>query len=157
VKSWSKYEHGYSRVKYTGSSLYYQQLIRLYSMKFITFIFQHWMGDQKIIISNSSVLRKARKPLVLATFAVVSTNPHWACVVCYGPFSLCVIHKKSLCPSSGHINRLMMMMKISKAIALISNCKCLMCCWPYICMQFIIIWTWIYSNNNFTCHGVSVL
>jgi hypothetical protein len=28
----------------------------------------------------------------------------------YGPFSLCVIHKEGLCPSSGDINRLMMMM-----------------------------------------------
>jgi hypothetical protein len=27
----------------------------------------------------------------------------------YGPFSLCVIHKEGLCPSSGDINRLMMM------------------------------------------------
>jgi hypothetical protein len=30
-------------------------------------------------------------------------------VVGYGPFSLCVIHKEGLCPSSGDINRLMMM------------------------------------------------
>jgi hypothetical protein len=37
------------------------------------------------------------------------TNPHWARVVGYGPFSLCVIHKEGLCPSSGDINRLMMM------------------------------------------------
>jgi hypothetical protein len=28
----------------------------------------------------------------------------------YGPFSLCVIHKEGLCPSSGDINQLMMMM-----------------------------------------------
>jgi hypothetical protein len=27
----------------------------------------------------------------------------------YGPFSLCVIHKEGLFPSSGDINRLMMM------------------------------------------------
>jgi hypothetical protein len=26
----------------------------------------------------------------------------------YGPFSLCVIHKEGLCPSSGDINGLMM-------------------------------------------------
>jgi hypothetical protein len=31
-------------------------------------------------------------------------------VVGYGPFSLWVIHKEGLCPSSGDINRLMMMM-----------------------------------------------
>jgi exo-beta-1,3-glucanase (GH17 family) len=34
-------------------------------------------------------------------------NPHWACVVGYGPFSLCVIHKEGLCPSSGDIRLLM--------------------------------------------------
>jgi hypothetical protein len=46
--------------------------------------------------------------LVAAVFEGVSpTNPHW--VVGYGPFSLCVIHKEGLCPSSGDINRLMMM------------------------------------------------
>jgi hypothetical protein len=31
----------------------------------------------------------------------------------YGPFSLCVIHKESLCPSSGDINRLMMMICVN--------------------------------------------
>jgi hypothetical protein len=36
------------------------------------------------------------------------TNPHWARVVGYGPFSLCVIPKEGLCSSSGDINRLMM-------------------------------------------------
>jgi hypothetical protein len=41
------------------------------------------------------------KPLVPAAFAVVST-----------PFSLCVIHKEGLGPSSGDISRLMMMMII---------------------------------------------
>jgi hypothetical protein len=39
----------------------------------------------------------------------VLTNPLWARVVGYGPFSLCVIHKEGLCPSSRDINRLMMM------------------------------------------------
>jgi hypothetical protein len=38
-------------------------------------------------------------------------NPHWAHVAGYGPFSLCVIHKKGLYPTSGGIKRLMMMMK----------------------------------------------
>jgi hypothetical protein len=38
------------------------------------------------------------------------TNPQWDCVVGYGPFFLCVIHKEDLCPSNGGINRLMMMM-----------------------------------------------
>jgi hypothetical protein len=44
------------------------------------------------------------KPLVPAA----PTNLHWARVVGYGPFSLCVIHKEGLSPSSGDINRLMM-------------------------------------------------
>jgi hypothetical protein len=35
---------------------------------------------------------------------VSSTNPHWARVVGYGPFSLCVIHKEGLCLSSGDID-----------------------------------------------------
>jgi hypothetical protein len=42
--------------------------------------------------------------------SLAPTNPHWARVVCYGPFPLCVVHKEGLCPSSGDINRLMMMM-----------------------------------------------
>jgi hypothetical protein len=44
--------------------------------------------------------------------SLTSTNPHWARVVGYGPFSLWVIHKEDLCPGSGDINRLMM--KISE-------------------------------------------
>jgi hypothetical protein len=43
-------------------------------------------------------------PLHLQSLA--HTNPHWARLVCYGPFSFCVIHKESLCSSSGDINRL---------------------------------------------------
>jgi hypothetical protein len=34
----------------------------------------HWMRDQKIIISSSSVLQRYVKPLVLAAFAVVNTH-----------------------------------------------------------------------------------
>jgi hypothetical protein len=45
--------------------------------------------------------------------SLAPTNPHWARVVGYGPFSLWVIHKEGLCPSSGDINRLMMMMMIN--------------------------------------------
>jgi hypothetical protein len=41
--------------------------------------------------------------------SLVLTNPHWVRVVGYGLFFLCVIHKEGLCPSSGDINRLMMM------------------------------------------------
>jgi hypothetical protein len=38
----------------------------------------------------------------------IPINLHWACVVGYGPFSICVIHKEG--PSSGVILRLMIMM-----------------------------------------------
>jgi hypothetical protein len=41
---------------------------------------------------------------------ITPTNPHWARVVGYGLFSLWVIHKEGLCPSSGDINWLLMMM-----------------------------------------------
>jgi hypothetical protein len=33
-----------------------------------------------------------------------STNPHWARMVGYGPFSLCLIQEEGLCPSRGDIN-----------------------------------------------------
>jgi hypothetical protein len=42
------------------------------------------------------------------------TNPYWAHVVDYGPVSLCVIHKEGLCPSSGDINRMKMIMNMFK-------------------------------------------
>jgi hypothetical protein len=42
--------------------------------------------------------------------SLAPTNPHWARVVGYGLFSLCVIHKKGLWPCSGDINVMMMMM-----------------------------------------------
>jgi hypothetical protein len=44
-------------------------------------------------------------------------------VVGYGLFSLCVIHKEDLCPSSGDINRLMMMIYffVVNAIICIEN------------------------------------
>jgi hypothetical protein len=54
------------------------------------------------MVSKRTIKRKLPQP----------ANPHWACVVGYGPFSLCVIHKEGLCPSSGDINRLMVMIKI---------------------------------------------
>jgi hypothetical protein len=40
------------------------------------------------------------------------SNPHWVRVVGFGQFSLCVIHKEGLCPCSGDVNRVMMMMII---------------------------------------------
>jgi hypothetical protein len=42
--------------------------------------------------------------------SLAPTNPHWVRVVGYGPFFLWVIHKEGLCPSSGDINRLMMIL-----------------------------------------------
>jgi hypothetical protein len=44
--------------------------------------------------------------------SLAPTNPHWACVVGYDPFSLCFIHEEGQCASSGGINGLMMMMKL---------------------------------------------
>jgi hypothetical protein len=46
--------------------------------------------------------------------SLAPTNPHWARVVGYGLFSLYVIHKESLFPSSGDINRLMMTPEIKE-------------------------------------------
>jgi hypothetical protein len=64
------------------------------------------------------------KPLVPALFAVVSIHQYALGPrgVGYGPFSLCVIHKGGLCPSSGDINRLMMMITVrcSKKLNLIN-------------------------------------
>jgi hypothetical protein len=45
--------------------------------------------------------------------SIAPTNTHWARVVGYGLFSLCVIYTEGLCPSSGDINWLMMMMYVS--------------------------------------------
>jgi hypothetical protein len=41
--------------------------------------------------------------------SLAPTNPHWARAVGYALFSLCVIRNEGRCPSSGDINRLMMM------------------------------------------------
>jgi hypothetical protein len=62
--------------------------------------------------------------------SLAPANPHWAHVVSYGPFSLCVIHKECLWPSSGSINRLMMMM-IKSTICLLSL---IIHVWFYICL-----------------------
>jgi hypothetical protein len=42
--------------------------------------------------------------------SLAPNKSHWARVVGYDRFSLCVIHKEGLCASSGDINRLMMML-----------------------------------------------
>jgi hypothetical protein len=47
--------------------------------------------------------------------SLAPTNPYWARVVGYDPFSLCVIHKEGLWLSSG-ISRLMMMWDASSGI-----------------------------------------
>jgi hypothetical protein len=55
------------------------------------------------------------KPLVpLHLQPLAPTNPHWAYVVSYGSFSLCVIYKEGLRPSSGDINRRTIMMTSGK-------------------------------------------
>jgi hypothetical protein len=42
----------------------------------------------------------------------IYTNPHWAGVVGYGPFSLSVIYKEGVGPGSEDINILMMILRI---------------------------------------------
>jgi hypothetical protein len=56
--------------------------------------------DGQIPIYRFFALTKTNQPVTKPT------NLHR--VVGYGPFSLCVIHKEGLCPSSVDINRLMM-------------------------------------------------
>jgi hypothetical protein len=46
------------------------------------------------------------------------TNPHWARVKVYGPYYLCVIHKEGLYPSSGDINRLMVVTYFTTSLVL---------------------------------------
>jgi hypothetical protein len=52
---------------------------------------------------------------LVKNISVVPTNSYWTRVVGYGLFSLCVIHKEGLCPSSGDINRLMMITVVTGA------------------------------------------
>jgi hypothetical protein len=68
----------------------------------------HWLRWPKVYflelrVSEGTSSRWSRLHLQL----LAPTNPHWANVVGYGPFSLCVIHKEGLCPNRGDINRLM--------------------------------------------------
>jgi hypothetical protein len=63
---------------------------------------------QPIIVSTSGAQLICWFRLHLQSLA--HTNPHWARVVCYSPFLLCVIHKEGLCPSSGGIKKQVMMM-----------------------------------------------
>jgi hypothetical protein len=64
------------------------------------------MGDQKFLFG---AFGRHAKPLVPAAFAVVSTHKSTLGQRgVYGPF-FCVILKVGLCPSSGVINRLRLM------------------------------------------------
>jgi hypothetical protein len=69
---------------------------------------QRWLVigwvTKKLLSRAPPCFRRHVKPLVQSAFAVVSTHQ-----LALGPFSLCVILKEGLCPSSGDINRLMMM------------------------------------------------
>jgi hypothetical protein len=60
--------------------------------------------DKKFRASKGTLSRWSRLHLK----SLAPTNPHWARVVGYGPFSLYVIHKEGLCFSSVDNNRLMM-------------------------------------------------
>jgi hypothetical protein len=76
---------------------------------------QHWSvigWVTKNLLSRTPPCFGTRiKPLDrLQLQSLAPINPHWTRVVGYGPFSLCVIHKEGLCPSSRGINGLMMMM-----------------------------------------------
>jgi hypothetical protein len=69
------------------------------------------MGDQKFIISS----RRYAKKLVSAAFAVIRT--HQPALGPRGGLWLVLLmctHKEGLCPSSGNINRLLMMMMINR-------------------------------------------
>jgi hypothetical protein len=72
---------------------------------------QPWDGWPKSyhleLLSGSEGTLRRWSRLHLQSLAPI--NPHWARVVVYGPFSLWVIHKEGLCPSSRDINTLMMM------------------------------------------------
>jgi hypothetical protein len=45
--------------------------------------------------------KKRRRWSRLHLKSLAPTNLHWASVVGYGPFSLCVIYKEGLCPAVG--------------------------------------------------------
>jgi hypothetical protein len=68
---------------------------------------------RRIVLTGTPLqnnLKECKHHLQCLLKTLCQTNPHWARVVgYYSPFSLCVIHKEGLCPTSGDINRLMMM------------------------------------------------
>jgi hypothetical protein len=69
-----------------------------------------WVSSELLRASEGTLSRWSRPYLQ----SLAPTNPHWACMVAYGPFFLWEIHKEGLCPNSGDINRLMMIMKLWK-------------------------------------------
>jgi hypothetical protein len=77
-------------------------------------IFLNALAPRDVIAFTTEILLRASEGTLsrwsrLHLQSLAPTNPHWARVVGHGPFSLWVIHKEGLCPSSGDINRLMMM------------------------------------------------
>jgi hypothetical protein len=64
-----------------------------------------WVTKYYLDLLRASEGKLSRWPR-LHLQSLAPTNPHWAHVVGYGPFFLCVFHKEGLCPSSGDINRL---------------------------------------------------
>jgi hypothetical protein len=70
-----------------------------------------YASDDINVFKTKWIIYNEFKPLVPAAFVIVSTNQPalGPVVVGYGSFCLCVIHKEGLYPSSGNINRLMMM------------------------------------------------
>jgi hypothetical protein len=62
-------------------------------------------GHLKLLRASEGTLSRWSR---LHLQSLASTKPHWTRMVGYGPFSLCVIHKEGLSPSSGDITRLMM-------------------------------------------------
>jgi hypothetical protein len=82
--------------------------VYLYSANIFIFCLQK---DTTLIYSYAPLCLKINSIFIIHTYISHTnniSNPHWARVVGYGPFSLWVIHKEGLCPSSGDINRLMM-------------------------------------------------
>jgi hypothetical protein len=77
---------------------------------------QHWSvigWVTKNVLSRAPCFGRHVKPLVqLYLHSLAPTNPRWARVVGYGLFSLWVIHKEDLCPSSEDINMLMIIMNV---------------------------------------------
>jgi hypothetical protein len=65
----------------------------------------HSFVTKHLLSQESLCFGRHVKPLAQPVFAIASTHqPALGRVVDYSPFSLCVIFKEGLCPSSGDIN-----------------------------------------------------